>query len=237
MNFVKLTGAVLLFAVSSAYACPTHCLCDKDGKIVSDHRYLSKVNSKTLNQLSQDQTEAQNQSQSSVNTNSNTSKSESSSVSTATGGNATATGGTATASASAAGAGANNGNGSNNTTINDNSPKIPVATALGLAPPPTAPCMGSFGVGGQTAPIGLSFGSTKVDNECVLEHQVFMLQEMGLNEAACYRARAGKEGEAIDAAMTKAGIDCKSFAKTAPAPADVVTKEELNRAVTHALQK
>ena len=73
-------------------------------------------------------------------------------------------------------------------------------------------CLGSMSGGAQAPIVGLSFGSTKVDKNCVMIKQVQLLKQLGYESAACFRARAGDEGKAIDAAMTQAGIVCESVA-------------------------
>lgn len=64
----------------------------------------------------------------------------------------------------------NNGNGANNSTYNSETnveaSKIPVNTAIGIAPPSTLNCTTGIGVGGQTAPVGLSLGFSKVNKNC-----------------------------------------------------------------------
>jgi len=71
-------------------------------------------------------------------------------------------------------------------------------------------CLGSMSGGAQAPIVGLSFGSTKVDKNCVMIKQVQLLKQLGYESAACFRARAGEEGKAIDAAMTQAGILCET---------------------------
>ena len=63
-----------------------------------------------------------------------------------------------------------NGNGSNNFTTDTNvaASKIPVATALGLAPSPTVTCLNSVGAGVQTMAVGGSLGFGHVDKNCAI---------------------------------------------------------------------
>jgi hypothetical protein len=106
----------------------------------------------------------------------------------------------------------NNGNGSNNTNTTLNAPEIPASTAL--APGLVAgndSCVGSIAGAGQSHLLGLSIGGTKKDENCILIKQVQLLRSMGLEEAACYRARAGSAGKDIDNAMKAAGVDCSSI--------------------------
>ncbi len=129
-----------------------------------------------------------------------------------------------------------NGNGSNNTSVEYRASKIPVATAYAASlTSGIDTCLGSASGGVSTQILGLSAGSTKVDKNCVLIKQVQLLQQLGYVEAACFRARAGEEGKAIDDAMNAAGVNCK----TSPAPVvpvtvvphDLVTHEELHQEI------
>lgn len=120
-----------------------------------------------------------NNSNSNTNSNNNSAKSTSS----ATGGNASATGGSATQgqkqgqsqsanntqsqSATANNAG-NNSTYSSNSVTNVAAPKIPVETAYAPSIAPTVPCFKGFGGGIQTAPVGLSFGGGKIDENCAI---------------------------------------------------------------------
>ena len=63
-----------------------------------------------------------------------------------------------------------NGNGSNNFTTDTNvaASKIPVATAIGLAPSPTVTCLNSVGAGVQTMAVGGSLGFGHVDKNCAI---------------------------------------------------------------------
>lgn len=144
--------------------------------------------------------------------------------------------------------GNNTGNGGGaQVTQNYEAAKIPVATAYSAAlTSGMDTCLGSASGGVQIPVVGLSLGGTKVDQNCVLIKQVQLLHALGQDEAACYRARAGKEGKMIDDAMNKAGVSCKPTPPPAPVvivtPApDTVTHAELteheNRIVTKVLQK
>jgi len=134
------------------------------------------------------------------------------STSSATGG-ASSVGNTTSNSASAAsadGAGAN----SNNVTMIENyeAQRIPVTTAYAASlTSGQDTCLGSASGGVQTQIVGISLGKTTVDKNCVMIKQVQLLNQMGMPSAACHRARAGKEGEEIDAAMRLAGVDCNSL--------------------------
>lgn len=70
-------------------------------------------------------------------------------------------------------------------------------------------CLGSAAAGVQTQIVGLSGGKTTVDTNCVLIKQTQLLMQMGYPVAACYRARLGADGAAIDEAMRLAGIECR----------------------------
>lgn len=64
-------------------------------------------------------------------------------------------------------------------------PKIPVATAY--APALTSgndTCMGSSSVAGQGAAIGLSFGSTWRDEDCVMRKDADLLNRMGMRKSS-----------------------------------------------------
>jgi hypothetical protein len=169
------------------------------------------------------------------------------STSSATGGNATASSNqtqnqnqsqtqSAVAGATAAADVSGVGNGSNN--VNINQPKAPVSTAYAASlTSGLDTCLGSVAGGVQTQILGLSGGGTKVDKNCVLIKQVQLLQQLGFNEAACFRARAGEEGRAIDDALKSAGVDCKAKPVVPVTPADPVTHEELNKVIKKTLEK
>ena len=161
---------------------------------------------------------------------------------------------TGASTSSADGAGTNNGNGSNNTQITYQNYRQPVTTAFASSlTSGIDTCLGSASGGVQTQILGLSLGGTKVDENCVLLKQVQLLQQMGMSEAACFRARQGVEGKSIDDAMVAAGVDCKSLTKPVAAlvatpsvvvptttifkETDAVTHEELNNTIKKALQK
>jgi hypothetical protein len=102
----------------------------------------------------------------------------------------------------------NNGNGSNNATYssveNVAASKIPVATAYAPVMGPTASCFKPFGGGVQTAPVGLSFGSGRIDSNCVLMEDARSFAESGSRLAYCKIMLTKKE-------VKKAGItmeDC-----------------------------
>src|SRR5208282_434284 len=72
----------------------------------------------------------------------------------------TSTGGSSKATSS------NNSSGNTSTYQSDTNvaaSKIPVATALGIAPPPTVNCAAGFGVGAQTMAFGISGSGAKID--------------------------------------------------------------------------
>jgi hypothetical protein len=144
------------------------------------------------------------------------------------------TGGSSTSAASADGAGAN----SNNVTMVQNyeSYRIPVNTAFAASlTSGQDTCVGSASGGVQTQVAGISIGKTYRDRNCELIKQVQLLNQMGMPDAACFRARAGKEGEEIDAALAAAGIDCRSLrpqAVVAQAPV-VAPAADMSKYVTH----
>lgn len=138
-------------------------------------------------------------------------------------GNVTATTGASTsgASASANGAGAN----SNNVDITQNyqSHRAPVTTAYATSlTSGVDTCTGSMSGGVQTQVVGLSLGKTNVDKNCILIKQVQLLSQLGIPEAACFRARAGEEGKAIDDAMKAAGVNCMDYKYAVPVTPPVV---------------
>jgi hypothetical protein len=155
---------------------------------------------------------------------------------TTSGSNSSATGGSvgnttsgSTSVSSADGAGAN----SNNVTMVENyqAYRIPVTTAIAASlTSGNDTCLGSASGGVQTQVLGISLGRTLRDKNCEMIKQVQLLQQMGMPNAACYRARAGDEGRAIDEAMTRAGIDCATMTQPAASEIDTskyVTREEL----------
>jgi hypothetical protein len=229
-----ITMMILLGVPALAFAnhCPNHCLCDHDGNIVSDNRDLHDWHHKDPPPAADPPapTSAATSNSSSVSTSSATSAATAS----ATGGTASATGGAATAAGGAGGTA--DASGSNNTDISSNV-TIPRQVATAYASSLTSgldTCLGSTAGGVQTEVLGLSLGSTRVDGNCVLVKQVQLLTQLGYKEAACFRARAGKEGKAIDDAMKQAGVTCEPVPA---APTDAVTHEELTKVMTRVLQK
>jgi hypothetical protein len=87
------------------------------------------------------------------------------------------------------GAANNNGNGSNNAsyanTTNVEASKIPVETAVGVAPYPTANCSKGYGAGVQTMPIGISGGFSKIDENCAILETARSFDAYGERYAAC----------------------------------------------------
>jgi hypothetical protein len=79
-------------------------------------------------------------------------------------------GGSATSNTSSTASAANNGNGSNNTSYNSDTnvaaSKIPVNTAIGIAPPANLNCSIGYGGGAQTAALGVSAAFSRVDKNC-----------------------------------------------------------------------
>jgi hypothetical protein len=79
-------------------------------------------------------------------------------------------GGSSSSNTSSASSAANNGNGSNNTSYNSDTnvaaSKIPVNTAIGIAPPANLNCSIGYGGGAQTAALGVSAAFSRVDKNC-----------------------------------------------------------------------
>jgi hypothetical protein len=210
---------VTLLASVSAFACPKNCKCDKYGNVVS---YNTTNNNN------------------SVNTNNYSSKSNSKANSNAiSNSNAKATGGTSVAEQSQQQQLENSGNNTGSASVaveGDRiaAPRFPVSTAY--APGLVAgefTCLGSAGAGAQTSPVGLSFGTTRKDDNCILIRQTQLLESLGYHKAACYRMQLGKEGAEIKQAMEQSNTTCDNIVEppltVAPVvPADVVTHEELN---------
>jgi ribosomal protein L12E/L44/L45/RPP1/RPP2 len=153
-----------------------------------------------------------------------------------------------TSSASADG----NGNGSNNTNVTYEAAKTyrqPVATAYSASlTSGMDTCLGSASAGAQTQILGLTFGKTYVDKNCVLIKQTKLLREAGLERSACKRMQMHAEGADIKEAMAEAGEDCPPLAAPTPveapvaaAPVDAVTHQELrvveDRITTKVLSK
>lgn len=121
-----------------------------------------------------------------------------------------------------------------NETVNYEARRIPVTSAYAASlTSGYDTCLGSASGGIQTGVVGLSAGKTTIDKNCVMIKQVQLLTQMGFVSAACFRARSGKEGSEIDAAMEKAGIDCANL-PLPPVPvapvidtSNFVTREEL----------
>lgn len=134
----------------------------------------------------------------------------------------------ATVSANGAGASSNN----LSLTQNYQAHRAPVATAFAASlTSGIDTCLGSGAGGVQTQMLGVSVGKTLTDENCVMIKQVQLLRELGLESAACFRARAGKEGAAIDAAMRAANVDCNALPQPVSAPVienhDHVNRNEL----------
>jgi hypothetical protein len=123
--------------------------------------------------------------------------------------------------------------------------RIPVATAYAAALTSGADtCLGSASGGVQLPVIGVSLGKTTLDKGCKLIKETHLLREFGttpFEKAACFRARAGKEGKDIDAAMAAAGIKCEDVVAapvvTAGAPVDPTVDEKIDRAFRKAVAK
>ena len=185
--------------------------------------------------------QGQGQSQTQTNTVSNSGNATIGNVgSTSSVGNVSTGASTSDASAS------NNGNGSNNTTINTEyrAAKIPVATAYSASlTSGIDTCLGSASGGAQTQILGLTFGKTYVDKNCILIKQTHLLREVDQDRAACFRMQQGKEGEAIRQAMKDAGAECPPLVATAVTvvqplpPTDAVSHSELAEVEKRIVQK
>lgn len=151
----------------------------------------------------------------------------------AKGGDANAQGGNATAGAVAAGG--DGGNASNGgQTVVTQAKDIPVGTAYSASlTSGLDTCMGSGSAGVQTMVVGITGGKTYRDSHCEMVKDTQLLREMHLDSAACFRARAGDEGKAIDVAMKSAGVDCNTYGKPVEAPVVVVEPVAPVDAVTH----
>ena len=141
------------------------------------------------------------------------------------GGNATASGGEGGSANASVGDVTVNVNGGGNGS------KRPVSTAY--SPGLTSgidSCMGSVSLGAQGVGFGVSGGTTKIDQYCVLMKQTYMLWNMGLHDVACARMTLGEEGAAIREAMDKVGVTCEVFS--------VEAKEKATRdAEKHAIEE
>lgn len=140
----------------------------------------------------------------------------------------------------------NSGNAVGNSEVSVNqeykAAKIPVSTAYAASlTSGLDTCLGSASGGVQTAPVGVSFGKTLKDDNCIFIKKAHLMAEP-ISRLECFYIRS-KDKE-IDQAYKDAGIDCPPSEPqnlTAPAPVDTVTHEELkdheNRIVTRMLQK
>jgi hypothetical protein len=149
-------------------------------------------------------------------------------------------GGTAAASADNSG----NNNGTATVTVEGDTyqaRRIPVATAYAASLTSGADtCLGSASGGVQLPVIGVSLGKTTRDDGCKLIKETHLLREFGTTEfeqAACYRARAGKEGKEIDAAMESAGIKCNKLVVTTTTVTDPDIDLKIDRAFRKAVAK
>lgn len=109
--------------------------------------------------------------------------------------------------------------------------RIPVATAYVAAlTSGIDTCTGSWSAGGQTAPVGISFGKTTKDENCVFVKKVHLLREFDQRVACEYMRSHDKE---IDDAYKTAGIDCPEQVKIVVQdnidPSQFVTRDELNQ--------
>lgn len=264
MKFVIGAVASLLLA-HSAIACegkaPPNCDC-KGNQWVSKTTGQVVVNSQASSVASANQLQLQGQQQGQQQTVSNSGNNKAS----ATGGQATiasgavtntntnnVTGGNSNAvveagavqsinSNDSSASASNNGNGSNNTSIEYEAAKTyrqPVATAYSASLTSGADtCLGSWSAGGQSQILGLTFGKTKQDKNCILIKQTALLKETGHERAACFRMQMGDEGKDIREAMKAAGDECPPLVAppvvvvTPPVvvgpPVDAVTHAEMN---------
>jgi len=100
-----------------------------------------------------------------------------------------ATGGAGGAGGQGGDATSSNNSSGNSSTYNSETnvaaSRIPVQTAVGLAPPPTVPCAIGFGVGAQTMAFGISGSGAKVDKNCAGLETARSFASMGARQAYC----------------------------------------------------
>lgn len=145
----------------------------------------------------------------------------------------------------------NNGNNSNNTNVNFEARRIPVSTAYAAGLTSGADtCLGSASGGVQTGIVGVSFGSTKVDKNCVNIKNTHLIAEFSPAAGCAYML---KNVKGASEAFKEVGATCMPppVVETAPVivapvvdpvPApNYVTREELNehekRIITKILSK
>lgn len=246
----KMILAVLAALPIVAIACPTYCACDSRGHVVYTYTPPAPSSTSTSGAGSTASSTATS-TNSNVNTVTGGNSSASASIAagavkntvtatggaggsaSATGGNVTNTvaGGTASQhqgqSQSTSNSGNNTGSSETNVSSVYQASRIPVSTAYSASlTSGLDTCLGSASGGIQTVPVGLTFGSTKVDKNCVLIKQTKLLREEGLLKSACVRMTLGKEGALIRQAMSEAGESCDQV--DVPVPASAVTQADID---------
>lgn len=222
-------GLIGLLAAQVVMACPANCRCDATGRVISTNNNIinsgntsSTTNKNTYNTTTTNSNNTDN-SVHQITTSNATGGKAKSSVSNSGNFNGTVKGGSARQHQSqslansgnatvsdlgnAAASADNSGNG-NITEVNENyrAPKIPVSTAY--APALTSgfdTCLGSLSGGAQTMPVGISFGGTKEDKNCVFIKKQHLVAENSRRVACFYMRMHDKE---IDEAYKAAGVEC-----------------------------
>jgi hypothetical protein len=216
----KFLGMVVVAAMAlggTAMACPVGCKCDAAGNVIVNSNNKTTNNNYDNRKITQ------------IDSN-NTDKSI---HNTATGGAGGKAKSSATSTSGASVEDSGNLVGSGNTTEvkveGSRAPKIPVASAW--APALTSgydTCLGSISGGGQTAPVGISFGITKKDETCIFIKKAHLLREFSDRVACVYMREHDAD---VDRAFTAAGVDCppeQTFESVRVEEREYVTKEEFN---------
>jgi hypothetical protein len=246
-----ITTLMLSLAASAAFACsgnpPPNCSCD-----ATTNTWVTTTVSLTNTNVNNNVNNSQNNSvNNSVNksTNVNGVNGNVGSTSSATGGNSSSSASIAAgaATANASGAGANSGDNSNDTNIDTTyrAAKIPVNTAYsaGLTSGLDT-CLGSASAGLQTVPVGITFGKTTNDQNCILVKRTHLVTEFSRQAGCQYMLDQFPD---IAASFAKAGATCEPpppVVVIQPAPVvanDYVTRAELleieNRILTKLSRK
>jgi hypothetical protein len=216
----KLIGISLLLTVlgcsATAMACPTNCLCDATGKIIQDNRVNINSGNRTTN-INKSHTTVTH-----VNSD-NTDKS----IHANGGAGGEATQQQKQEQEQEAVATANNDGSGNGNTVrvegdNVHIPRAPVNTAYAAAlTSGYDTCLGSMSGGAQTAPVGVTFGGTKTDQNCVFIKKAHLLAEP-MSRVECFFIR--QHDKDIDEAFKAAGMEC-------PLAVPVVIREPANMSI------
>ena len=242
-------------ATVPAFACPQYCACDSKGNIV--YNYNTNTSYNTSSNASAASASTASVSGSGNNDNVNNVKGGTATIApgavtnnvSAAGGQGgkavatiapgavqnTVTGGTASQTQSQSQNNTGNDIGTSSADTSINTPKQPVSTAYSASlTSGLDTCLGSASGGIQTGPVGLTFGSTKVDKNCILIKQTKLLREQGFDKGACVRMTLGNEGELIREAMKEAGESCDDIILATVTP---VTQKDLDKVQTDVNQK